>query len=289
MPVLGFGTGIFNLSTEKLVDIVALAARLGYRHFDCAQAYGTEGAVGEGLQRSGVPRADLFIATKLSKPSSLGSGETRCLVEDQLRKLQTAYVDLYSFHRAFLVGENAVAARASWRELEKLCSEGKICALGVSNHSVQQLDTISSFARMKPVVNQVKFDVFRPGYQHPKMGMENIICACRERSVHVVGYSTLSGWPLALRAVQDPHVAAMAERYDQPPARLLLRHALQRGIAVIPASANPDRMASNLRALHEPLISDLHMSLLDGLACLASRCAGAPGWVPDPYRTSASR
>merc|ERR1712048_361625 len=107
--------------------------------------------------------------------------------------------------------------------------------------------------------------------------------ACRDRGVQVVGYSTLSGWPFTLRAVEDPHVVAMAARYHRSPAQLLLRHALQKGVAVIPASANAERLEMNLSVFDFEIVNQ-DMLLLDGLAGLASRCHGSPAWLENPYR-----
>merc|ERR1712194_421744 len=96
-------------------------------------------------------------------------------------------------------------------------------------------------------MGQLKFDVFRPGYQHPKAGMEDIVKVCKERGIQVVGYSTLSGWPFLLKPAEDPHVCALAKRYGHSPGQLLLRHALQKGLAVIPSSSTPERLQSNLQ------------------------------------------
>ena len=178
----------------------------------------------------------------------LGGPETRKLVTEQMQRLQTEYLDLYLWHKAFLASPHtSAAAKDSWRELEKMHAEGLIRSLGVSNHSAKQLKSVISFAYVKPEVNQIKFDVFRPGYQHPKEGVQDLVRACRENRVHVVGYSTLSGWPLVLAPVTDPHVLCTAAKYNCTAAQLLLRHSLQKGIAVIPASGNLERLESNLQ------------------------------------------
>ena len=233
----------------------------------CAQGYHNEETVGEALRASGVPRERLFIASKLSDPEAMRSdAATVRTVEFQLRTLagwaasastsggaSASYLDLYYVHMDFFteqLGEEA--ERRVWRTLERLHDAGRLRALGVCNYSVPALERLWKLARVKPTVLQCKFDPLHPGYQ--RLGPQpheqaDVVGWAQAHGMAVVGYSTLSGWPFALRAVEDPHVAAVAKECGRSPAAVLLRHAMQHGLAVIPSSANRTRLETNREAL----------------------------------------
>lgn len=293
MPLLGFGTGIMHkqLDAQKVVEVVRYAAaEAGYRHFDCAQAYnllvtGTslEQLVGQGLKASGVPRKELFIATKLSRPRVLRNiaKEMPGLIHDQMQKLGTDYLDLYMFHSKIA---NKEREKEAWRALEKLHKAGVIHALGLSNYGIEEIKRILSFAEVKPVYLQIRYDVYHPGYSFAHAGQENVVSWAQSQGITVLGYSTLSGWPnKALPTVKDPYVTTLASKYKKTSAQLLLRHSLQKGVAVIPKSTDPGRMKANTE-IFDFEISAEDMVLIDGLAHFASLAGdGSPHWIPDVY------
>ena len=145
MPMLGFGT--FLMGGAECEESVLTALRSGYRMIDTAEAYGNEEAVGNAVERSGIPREELFLVTKVNFRSYENTRET---VEASLKKLKTSYLDLVLLHWPF---GNYYAA---WRELEKLYQEGKIRAVGVSNFDPDRLIDLISFNQVTPAVNQIE-------------------------------------------------------------------------------------------------------------------------------------
>lgn len=145
MPMLGFGT--FLMGGAECEESVLTALRSGYRLIDTAEAYGNEEAVGNATQKSGIPREELFLVTKVNFRSY---ENTRRAVEASLEKLKTSYLDLVLLHWPF---GNYYAA---WRELEKLYQEGKIRAIGVSNFDPDRLIDLIEFNQVVPAVNQIE-------------------------------------------------------------------------------------------------------------------------------------
>lgn len=189
MPLVGFGTGIHRLPDTEVRELIQFAARdLGYRHFDTGQNYLNEEIVGLGLQDSGVPRHELFVATKLSNRDDYGLQETPRLVREQLQKLRVEYIDLYMFHGDIRDHERE---KLAWLALEQLHKEGLIRALGLSNYGIEGIKRILSFASIPPVYLQIKYDVLRPGYQWAHNGEEDVLSWAQEHGIAVVGYSTL--------------------------------------------------------------------------------------------------
>jgi len=290
IPALGFGTGIFYSTPAAVHEAIVRAATvLRYAHFDCAQGYHNEPAVGAALaeaSRTGVPRDDLFIATKLSEPACMRSPQAVIRAfETSLASLRVGYVDLYYIHADFFSHDLGVEAeRVVWGTLERLVESGRVRALGVCNYGVAALERLWAHARLKPSVLQCKFDPLHPGYQQLAVGGEgeDVVGWAHAHGMAVVGYSTLSGWPFSLRAVDDPHVHAIARACGYSSAAVLLRHAIQRGLAVIPSSSDPARLQSNRDALSFSL-DEVQMLKLDGLAHLLCPVPGAPAFVPDAY------
>jgi len=243
MPTVGFGT--WMLSGQECYDAVLAALRAGYRHIDTAQAYGNEEQVGLAIADSGVPRSEIFLATKLSFEDDVRGGpeRVRAVVEDQLSQLGTDYLDLYMFHGTFGMHEYVLEA---WHVLEELHLEGKLRSLGLSNYSPTEVDQIREIARQaRPTVLQNKFDLYHQGSQFTSQP-EDVVEFCRQRNMVVVGYSSLSAWPLVVSPLHDPHVARLSYRYNKRPAQILLRWQLQLGVAAIPRSSDPGRVAENL-------------------------------------------
>lgn len=276
MPLLGFGTGIFYTDPREAIRFAA--AELGYRHFDCAQNYGNEEVVGIALRDSGIPRRELFIATKQGK--DFGAESTTHLFHDQLKKLGVEYLDLYMFHG---IPDNQEQEKGSWQALEKLHAFGKVRALGLSNYDREAIERILSFAQVKPVYLQIKFSVYSPGYQHAHEEQFELVSWAQSQGLVVVGYSTMSGWPFPLRSSDDPHVQAISAGYRKSAGQILLRHSLQRGLAVIPSSANNERLKENT-LIFDFQISDEDMLCLDALAHFVSIAEdSSPKWIPDVY------
>merc|ERR1712048_1033194 len=229
---------------------------------------------------SGVPRHEIFIANKISQTQDYGAEETPRLVNQQLARLIVDYFDVYMFH-----GDHNKFAKEvqAWRALEKLHDEGKVKALGLSNYDVEGIQRIMSFAKVKPVYLQIKYDVYHPGYQKADASQLELVSWAQRQGLTVVGYSSFSGWPFALRTLEDPHVKALAKAYGKSPGQLILRHSLQRGVAVIPSSTNKQRLRENTE-IFDFQISREDMLRLDALAHLVSTANDdSPKWIPDIY------
>lgn len=266
---------------QQAYDATLAALQVGYRHIDTAQAYMNEQEVGFAIRDSGIPRGELFLATKISDPDEFTVLEQR--LEAQLAALGTDYLDLYMLHSP----GDKVAREAAWRTMEDLLSKGKVRSLGVSNFGVRELEELLAFARVKPVYVQNKFSVYNPGEQ--QVGSKPILAFAQEHGIQVMGYSVINPWPFMIPPMEDPHVQALATRYGRSPAQVLHRWALQLGVAVIPKSATAARIQENARLLDFEL-SELDMRLLGGIVILSESIANSvqPAWADDVYGLGSS-
>jgi diketogulonate reductase-like aldo/keto reductase len=241
LPLLGLGVWQVR-SGKKTENAVRWALELGYRHIDTAQAYGNEESVGKALRDSGVPREEVFIATKFYP----GSGDPEAEAERSLRRLGLDQVDLYLIH--WPQGGPTWA----WAGMERAHERGLARSIGVSNFDADELDALLEQASVPPAVDQVQFSPFK--YRRA------LLEACTQRDVVLEAYSPLTtGTNLG-----DRRLAQIAERNQRTPAQSLLRWALQRGIPVIPKSARRERIEENAR-IFDFTLSDADMRALDAL------------------------
>lgn len=202
MPLMGFGT--WQLEGEDGVQAVKWALEGGYRHIDTAQDYTNEADVGRGIAASGVPRADIFLVTKLSELEDYKPGRVAARFEQQLEDLQTDYMDLYMLHNP----ADDELTLAAWRQLEDLHSQGKIRALGVSNFNETQLNHLLEHAKVPPVYVQNKFSIYSHGSDdYDSVRFLNYL---REKRIALVGYSLINPFPYILPPLDDPHVFEVA-------------------------------------------------------------------------------
>lgn len=225
MPIVGFGT--FMLSGEICTEAVASAIESGYRMIDTAEAYGNEKAVGEGIKRSGIDRKELFIVTKVNFKSYENAEQT---VMQSLGNLQTDYIDLLLLHWPFA---NYYAA---WRTLEKLYADGKVRAVGVSNFEPDRLLDLIAYNKVVPAVNQIETNLYcQRTNERSRMD--------KNRVAHMA-YAPL-GQGNRNEMFAEPVVTELAEKYGKTPAQILLRFLTQKGIAVIPRSAQSEHIREN--------------------------------------------
>eukprot|EP00928_Gymnodinium_smaydae_P062398 TRINITY_DN46275_c0_g1_i1.p1 TRINITY_DN46275_c0_g1~~TRINITY_DN46275_c0_g1_i1.p1 ORF type:complete len:900 (-),score=220.08 TRINITY_DN46275_c0_g1_i1:126-2825(-) len=282
IPAIGFGT--WKLEGKACYDATLAALQLGIRHFDTAEAYGNEAEIGRAWRASGVPREELFIATKVTSVA-LGMAEPQFLetvFAGQLQSLQTDYVDVYMLHAPPPGGLERL--RIIWAEMERMYDMGRVRSLGVSNFGVAELEELWNFARIKPVYAQNIFKVYKPGEQIHSGGSVGLLDWARQRSVTVVGYSVINSWPHLLPPLEDPHVLAVAKRRGRTPSQVLHRWVLQHGAVVIPKASSPERIRENAGLLDFEL-SPADMALLDGLATLSesTQNQALPKWTPDVF------
>ncbi|MFD7597607.1 aldo/keto reductase [Kitasatospora sp. NPDC059812] len=228
IPQLGFG--VFQVPDAETAAAVTSALEAGYRSIDTAAIYGNETGVGRALAASGLPREDLFVTTKLWNADQ-GYDATLRAFDAGLAKLGLEYLDLYLIHWPTPARDLYLD---SWRAVERLASEGRIRAAGVSNFQPAHLQRLLDESRLVPAVNQVEL---HPGLQQAEL-----------RAFHTEhGIATEAWSPLAQGAVlDDPAITAIAARTGKSAAQVVLRWHLQLGNIVIPKSVTPARIRQNL-------------------------------------------
>jgi alcohol dehydrogenase (NADP+) len=298
IPALGLGT--WKSSRGDAGPAVREAIRLGYRHIDCAAAYGNEaeigGAIQEALAAGGVTRDELFVTSKLWNDSHR-EADVRPALEASLQKLQLDALDLYLMHwpvalqpgagfpksGADLISLDEVPLLETWRAMEACQQAGLVRHLGVSNFNARKIDHLADAASVPVAVNQVEL--------HPYLAQDDLLARCARRGVHVTAYSPLGSpdRPDILKKPDEPNLLAhpvvvdLARMHGASPAQVLLAWAIGRGTSVIPKSVHTGRMKQNLHA------ADLELDEHD-MAALAALDAGyryvdGAFWAPEgsPY------
>jgi 2,5-diketo-D-gluconate reductase A len=223
MPILGLGT--WQARGRSAVGAVLRALEVGYRHIDTATAYGNEDQVGQGVVRSGLPREDVFVTTKLPPGRA---GRERETLEASLHALGFQYLDLWLIHWP----PGGRARPDVWERLLELQAEGLAREVGVSNYSVRQLDELERETGRLPAVNQIEWS--------PALFDRNVLEAHRRRGVQLEGYS-----PLKTMNLRDPQLLRIAEAHGVTPAQVVLRWHIEHRIVAIPKSTNAERIAEN--------------------------------------------
>ncbi|HVZ72053.1 MAG TPA: aldo/keto reductase [Polyangia bacterium] len=208
-------------------EAVRAALGLGYRHVDTARIYGNEADVGAAVRDGGVPRAEVFVTTKLWNADQGYDSALRAF-DASLERLGLEYVDLYLLHWP-------VAGRRldSWRALERLRDEGRARAIGVSNFLVPHLEELLARAKHTPDVNQIELSPF--------LQRRETVELCKREGVVVEAYSPLTHG----KRLGHPVVGDVARRVGRSPAQVLLRWGIQKGFVVLPKSTKRARIAEN--------------------------------------------
>ena len=240
-PMLSFG--VLLIPEETFEQCVFDALDAGYRAFDTAQAYGNEHLLGSALKKSGIPREELFITTKV-RPHHY-DGQTRQTVLESMEKLQVDYVDLVLLHQPF--GD----IYAAWRDLETLYEEGKIRAIGVSNFHVKDIEALINATGVVPAVNQIRFFVGNT--------QNDIYEYCRKNGILIEAYSPLATGAIVENGILSP----IAEKYGVSVPRLCIRYCIEKGTLPLPKSVNEARIKENLLVDFKISIED--MEYLDSL------------------------
>ena len=241
IPLVGLGVWQVRNGAE-CVDAVRWALELGYRHIDTAQAYGNEESVGQGLRESGVPREEVFVTTKFFPARKDPVAE----VERSLQRLGVDYVDLYIIH--WPEGGPTWA----WPGMEQARELGYARSIGVSNFGVDDLRRLLATATVTPVVDQVQFSP----YEYRKA----LLDSCGQNGIALEAYSPLGTG----RHLGSDTVARIARRHERPPAQVLLRWCIERGVPIIPKSTHRERIAENAQ-LFDFRLSDRDIAELDAL------------------------
>lgn len=226
MPILGYG--VYQVTKQECERCVLDALKAGYRSIDTAQSYYNEEEVGEAITKSGVPREDIFLTSKVWI-ENYGYDKCRKSVEKSLEKLQTDYLDLMLLHQPFSDYYGA------WRALEDLYEEGKIRAIGVSNFYPDRIVDIASFARICPMVNQVE--------THPHNQQVIAKQYMEKYNVQIEAWAPFGEGRGGL--FDDITLKEIGEKYGKSTAQVMLRWHIQRGVVVIPKSTHYERMEEN--------------------------------------------
>ena len=226
MPQLGYG--VYQVDKEECERCVLDALKVGYRHIDTAQSYFNEEEVGNAIAKSGVPREQIFLTTKVWV-EHYGYDETRKSVLESMRKLKTNYIDLVLLHQPFSDYYGA------WRALEDLYAEGVIKAIGVSNFYPDRLVDICSFARIKPMVNQVE--------THPHNQQIEAHEWMKKYGVQHEAWAPFGEGRGGM--FEEPLLVEIGKKYGKTAAQVILRWDMQRNVVAIPKSTHIERMEQN--------------------------------------------
>lgn len=226
-PQLGFG--VWQIEDDIVTDVVRTALELGYRSIDTAAIYGNEAGVGRGIEQSGIPRDQLFVATKVWNTEH-GHELTRNAFETSLDKLGLDYVDLYLIHWPVPKINQYVQA---WEIMIQLRDEGRAKSIGVCNFNRDHLEKLLDKTGVLPVVNQIEL---HPRFQHTAL-----------RDFHANHDIVTEAWsPLGAGLLWDnPTLTALAHKHRRSVAQIILRWHLQLGNMVIPKSVTPARLQEN--------------------------------------------
>jgi 2,5-diketo-D-gluconate reductase A len=246
MPVLGLG--VAELSDDETERAVSAALEIGYRLIDTAAVYGNEAAVGRAIAASGIPRAELFVTTKLANADQ-GFTTAQKACQASLDRLGLDYLDLYLIHwPAPHLGKYV----DSFGGLIQVRAQGLVRSIGVCNFTEEHLSTTIDLSFVTPAVNQIEL--------HPLLNQAELRAANAQHNIVTEAYS-----PLAVgRLLTNPTVTSTATDYDRTPAQILIRWSLQLGNVVIPRSAKPEHIARNFDVFDFELATE-HMDALNRL------------------------
>lgn len=237
MPQLGYG--VYRITKDECERCVADALKVGYRLIDTAQSYFNEEQVGAAIAKSGIPREEIFLTTKVWI-EQYGYDACRASVLESMRKLQVEYLDLCLLHQPF------ADIYGAYRALEDLYDEGKIRVIGISNFYPDRMIDIASFSRVKPQINQVEIHSHNQRIEgkvwHDKYGIQMEAWAPFGE-----GHGNMFNLP---------ELKVIGDKYGKTVAQVILRWHLQRGIVIIPKSTHVERMEENFNVFNFELTEE---------------------------------
>lgn len=246
MPQLGVGT--FLVTGDTAADKISSGLKMGYRMIDTAQGYGNEAQVGEAIRQAGIPREELFITTKIA-PDAMRNGTVRQSIDESLTKLGTDYIDLLLIH--WPVAEHIAE---TWKIMEEYVDNGKVRSIGISNFNPHHIDELLSYAKIKPVINQIEIHPYMTQYDVSGYNFRN-------------GIQTESWGPLGQGTTDEltnPVIGEIAKHHGKSIAQVILRWHMQRGLITMPRCDNPDYAAENMDIFDFEL-TPAEMEIISGL------------------------
>ena len=227
MPQLGYG--VYQVTKEECERCVLDALSVGYRSIDTAQSYFNEEEVGRAIEKSRIDRKEIFLTSKVWI-EHYGYEECKKSVLESLRKLRTDYIDLMLLHQPY--GDTYGA----WRALEDLYEEGKIRAIGISNHYADRMVEFANFVKIKPMINQMEI--------HPLNQQNELKEWANKYDIQLEAWAPFGEGRNGL--FENETLKRIGQKYGKTNAQVMIRWQLQRGIVVIPKSIHKERMIENL-------------------------------------------
>lgn len=290
MPAVGFGTLIPDPTATK--KAVSKALSVGFRHFDCAERYRNEEAIGEAIADAiadgTVRREDLFVTTKLWNTNHRPD-RVKPAFEASCRRLKIDYVDCYIIHTpyAFRPGEEmdprdqngqviydpTVTLIETWRALEDLVDSGRCRSIGLSDISLDKLKEIVANARIKPAAVQVE--------AHPYLPEWELLEYCQAQGIVLLAFAAL-GHAMEPNLLQDPVITGIASRVNKTPAQVALAWAVQRGTAFLTTSVKPIRIEENfaISSLPDEEMARMRSDISTNIRFNGVVDTGVPGFIP---------
>jgi diketogulonate reductase-like aldo/keto reductase len=264
IPCVGFGT-FQSPDGETTIHAIHDAIKTGYRHIDCAAAYGNEISVGKGIKASRIERKEIFITSKVFN-TQRGYETTLAAFEKSLQDLQLDFLDLYLIHWPAVSRQFKDWIKINsetWRAMEELYDAGRIRAIGVSNFLPHHLEPLIKSAKIIPMVNQIEF--------HPGQMQQVTVDFCKENNILVEAWSPLGQGKM----LTNSKLSAIADKYRKSVAQLCIKWALQNGVLPLPKSVTKSRIVENTR------VFDFNISEEDMNAINEMPYCGGSGLNPD--------
>ncbi|WP_213736308.1 aldo/keto reductase [Bradyrhizobium sp. dw_411] len=290
MPAAGFGTLIPDPLVTKQATKTAL--EVGFRHFDCAERYRNEAAVGEAMQgvfRAGtVRREEVFVTTKLWNTNHRPE-RVKPAFDASRQRLRIDTVDCYIIHTPFafkpgdeqdprdeqgrVIYDSGVTLLETWQALERLVDDGHCRSIGLSDITLEKLREIVSAARIKPSVVQVE--------SHPYLPEWELLDFCREHGIVLQAFAAV-GHAMEPNLLEDPVIKSIAQRVRKTPAQVALAWAVQRGTAFLTTSTKPHRIRENfeISALPDDAMREIRDRITTNVRFNSVVETGVPGFIP---------
>src|SRR5271170_2459800 len=290
IPAVGFGTLIPDQVATTQATKIAL--EVGFRHFDCAERYRNEAAVGDAMQavfKAGtIRREDVFVTTKLWNTNHRPE-RVKPAFDASLRRLQLDYVDCYLIHTPFafrpgdeqdprdergqVIYDRGVTLIETWQALERLVDDGHCKAIGLSDVTLEKVREVVAAARIKPAVVQVE--------SHPYLPEWELLDFCREQGIVLLAFAAL-GHSLDPNLLDDPVITAIAQRVHKTPAQVALAWAVQRGTAFLTTSTKPHNIQASfeISSLPEDAMEEIRNRITTNVRFNTVVATGVPGFIP---------
>ena len=261
IPALGFG--VFRMSDAEVERVIPAALEAGFRHFDTAQIYQNEAALGRALEHAGARRNELFLTTKVWV-DNYSEGKFAASVDESLDKLKVDQVDLLLLH--WPADKVPVADQIAMLDVVK--AAGKTKFVGVSNQNIAQMRESIERSTASIITNQVEL--------HPYLPQQALVAATKTAGVAVTAYYSMADGAVP----RDKVLQEIGSKYGKSAAQVGLRWLVQQGFIALSKTANPARVAENI-AIFDFVLDEADMSVIAGLARTDGRLVSPPGLAPD--------